>query len=557
MTERFYEDLQAVARYNGATKDAPHPWLWREYAARARARHPAITEALNVFSRPQNYHQLLLEAPHLPQDRDALRVAFTANDQKGLDDRQTVVALGKYLSRHWPKAQAHHIRDLVGRYAPDTILIWDTVPNIIKAVEDGPQSCMATAYHGGRGHPFWGEKRAYDDWHAATLMGTTPGDEPDWDKHPYAAYDPGMGWGVCVRLDSNGRVFGRCVVHTGKKVFVRSYCRTSAEATNNSFGSDHKIESWLEDLGYKRYDRWPTGLEFKYLEHPHCDRPMMPYLDGSRESTSRWVEIYDGRVTKIDGPKDRYSFECDCTDGELSAYDDDDMSSCSDCGQLFDDDDDLTCVGRDEDGNVCSACLDSYTLVRGSSRWTAYREYYEHDNVGEVYNSFYVDTDNLPEEIVMLEEPAGCCDYAHLSDAVRTGDGYYIPEVHDVVELAAPCPEGFDWALESNAWEDTNGDWHHDSVEFITFEGGKYLLSDSWACEGTGLLYPNCEDSDVDPETGDTVHPDWLEPCSRQADFILRYAEGHTQHMLLPDPPIVKSPCRVADLLDERFILAA
>jgi hypothetical protein len=68
-----------------------------------------------------------------------------------------------------------------------------------------------------------------------------------------------------------------------------------------------------------------------------------------------------------------------------------------------------------------------------------------------------------------------------------------------------------EYELKEDCWEDAHGDWHHDDVEAVEYEGEMYLQDDCWQCTGTGLWYPESEVECEYDEDDNPVHPDYLE----------------------------------------------
>ena len=93
-----------------AKRDARY-WIIREMDSYPV--HSVIHAAIKL-ARPYDWHQLLLEHPHVSQG-DRSRIAYTQNEIKGQKNIQTVTSVGKYLNRHFPLPD-HTIRDLVARH---------------------------------------------------------------------------------------------------------------------------------------------------------------------------------------------------------------------------------------------------------------------------------------------------------------------------------------------------------------------------------------------------------------------------------------------------------
>ena len=87
-------------------------WFRRE--TRKYKLHPVVEAALDVC-RPDDWHQLLLEWPHMAES-DPARLAYTRDERSGEADRQTVTTIGKYLTRHFSEMTDHKVRDLAALY---------------------------------------------------------------------------------------------------------------------------------------------------------------------------------------------------------------------------------------------------------------------------------------------------------------------------------------------------------------------------------------------------------------------------------------------------------
>lgn len=533
------------------TKNCHKVWKLDKYAAHPdcqyyvgeilSAVHPAILLALDTLGWPTNPRSsMLLESPHIPTNGDKGKVAYTMNEKHGVDDRQTVTTIGKYLTRQYPNAASHEIRDIAARFSSPEIQIWATTPEIIQAVEFGPRSCMQSG-HGSI--PF---SQRYDYPKLEEWVKDKTAEEPDWDRHPYAVYDPAMGWSIAVIVERNGtipNVISRCLLwqdpdDADTKVFVRSYKKSSSGDDGFSYASE-SIEVQLRELGWRRRSSWPAGAEMRRIEHPKCSGPLLPYLDG--DSDYRCVQDTGRRIVKINHPRDVNSdhtvYQCDCTDGTGDEHDRYTWT-CPGCDERMtdDDEDESLAVGRFEDTTVCNSCARNYSFVRGAntSRWGGnYREYYVHeDDAVEVldergHTAFYVDGDYIPPDVVQLYSG----DYTELDNTVCIDDDYYMSNDPDVVELAEESPNGDNYGLRGDCWQDGNGDWHHDDHEYITYEGDRWMKDRAWECAGTGLWYPDFVDPEVDPMTGSDVHPEYLEGCNRDADFFIIYGDNTSNCM--------------------------
>lgn len=510
--------------------------------------HPGVIRAMDTFGRPNNWHQLLMEVPHIPvkEPQDPLRVAYTPNDAYGEASRQRVGALGKYLKRHWPHIQDHHLRDVVERVKTPTITIWDTPLRIVWSIEAGPRSCMHSSYGS---IPF--TARVSGEFLDYVADNPTATDLPGYaaDLHPYAVYLPSMGWRAATLPDPEApndprRVMSRALLwhdpkNPDRKVFVRTYRRNPSGDIYRSC-SCTTLEALLLGLGYTREDSWPQGALMAYIEHPHSSDPMLPYLDAS-DADDRLVEEYHhptlGTVLRRCSSSKRGEdgvWECSNTDG-TGEHAEDNRWTCAACGTRHGEGEPSYSVGRHEDIEVGSCCIDDYTQVRGarSSGCGSYDYYIPSDHAEAVRDRHYhIDPDYTPEGVVELEDGT----WADLDDTVVIDDEYYMTCDPRVVETYEEDPDtGHTYGLKDDCWLDAFGAWHQPHVEPIEIDGEKYHEDDCWQCAGDHAWYL-CDDVEpvTDPETGLDVHPDWLAPINRDC-----MDESHRQDDL---PTVIPTP---------------
>lgn len=395
--------------------------------------HPLVEKVLcNLFA-PADWHLLALEMPSVPEDGDKTRVSYWQSDAKQAKNLRTVTSLGKYLRRHFLTLTDHAIRDAVALAAPAKYEIWTGTDRMVQAVQEGPKSCM--------------------QW------------EDDFDVHPYEVYTPEFGWAVAVRLQGS-TIMGRCVIHTEKKVFVRSYGRDEHDGRSQD---DFGLETWLRDQGYRERSDWPEGVKFARIEWGHdC---LMPYLDAS-SSEGRRVDICDTFIVR----DDQGDYVCDNTNGEMTH---EPGASCEECGDRTDDLTYLDFVER----SVCSCCLESgYTYVRGTrgSRFgtTVTRYYVSSDNAVSVDGENY-DEEHLPEYIVQLHDG----DYAHQDNTVfveSEGEHYLDTDVSNREVSSKPVVRLEDGTYELRddaAYCQCNAEWYPQG-DCREFKDGEYCLLD-------------------------------------------------------------------------------
>jgi hypothetical protein len=420
------------------------PWFKRE--RETYQLHPAVLEMMNLY-KPDRWDTLLLEWPHR-SSTDPNRLAYTRDERAGEADRQVVTTIGKYLTRHFSHAPDNVIRDIVAQFSYDGgISIVDEINEMISAVVNGPHSCMSSSF----------DIRCDDGIR----------------RHPYAVYDPSLGWSMAVRRDSDGLVLGRCLVYDHAeegRVFVRSYKR---DRNGGSYGSDEAIEAHLRNIGMNKRSGWPDGTAI--MCYPARDGGyLMPYIDGDNHE----VSLIGGDKMVID------------SGGEITARNtcgvtEDADSTCEDCGRRFNSDDEGTWTGRYEDHHVCGNCADEYTYAYGRNG----NLYYVHNDCVVCVDGEYYDEDFLSDNsIVQLHDH----EYAHLDDTVYIGsvDAYYRSDDDDICydaynnqyELVCNCVTLRDGSMchEDDAWQCTATDyWYTDGTDYVEIDGDKYHPDDA------------------------------------------------------------------------------
>ena len=397
------EAIQRV--YHTGTEQHPHsrPWHVREQARYDM--HPIIKKAV-MLAPPANWHALVLEWPHISVSSDTSKIAYTRSEQHGIDNRQTVTTVGKYITRHFPTLRDHEVRDLCGMYGASMFKISHSMEEMIDLIQRGPRSCMVFNEND-------------DDYMA---------DE----GHPYRVYDPALGWGLAVRVMACS-IDGRALVNEKSKTFVRSYRRNDGGYS----GSDEELQSWLNDQGYRHAGGWDDGTRLRYIPFKKYgqDMPTAPYIDGQNR-TVRVDEYTKTLIIDDDG-----NWLCDLTNGEAQ---ENASCVCPDCNDRVDEDD----LNSTYDGNgdsVCNGCIENeYYYVHGRNG----HEYYVHRNdMVETMEGDYFHDDYLSDNnIVELADG----EYTHEENAVCVGgDAWYHCDDEDVVY----CDDIEDYALRDDVWQ--------------------------------------------------------------------------------------------------------
>ena len=398
--------------------------------------HPVIEAAIKL-SRPQNWHLMFFEWPHVSEG-DRARIAYTQSIDKGKRDLQTVTSVGKYLRRHFPAISDHDIRDLVSRYgSADTYKFVSTTAEMIYHLHRGPGSCMV-----------WGENRAVRCHDGV-------------DRHPYEAYNPKYGWHMAVRICGDDTV-GRALCMTkpdGHKYFVRTYARP-ANGTNGYSQADNGMENWLSDQGYSKHSSWDDGEKLAY--HGAGDHFLAPYLDGGDKCVSvhsdeeeHWVMV------DTDG-----DYICDQTGG-VPTYEDEDCFDCEDCGDSTSDDDGYW-VGYNDDTHVCESCYENeyvYGYGRNGRQYSfSSGDAVYVDSQQEYYHTSWLDANNI------VELANG--EYEHTDDAVEVGGEWY----HIDDENICRTTDTDEFLLKDDGcWQCAeSGDWYTDSVDYVEIDNTIY-----------------------------------------------------------------------------------
>ena len=191
--------------------------------------HPALKQLFNNYKYSQyitDWREMLLEWPHESEEQPGM-VAYTQNEDKGVRNLQTRTSLGKYLRRHCPTMPDHVLRDFCALHDTTAgyIHVTHSLNEIIKAVQEGPSSCMQD-----------------DSWDGTD-------DDGNYTDHPYRVYDPEYGWHMAIRKVGD-QIMGRClcVAHGEAKYFVRSYHKTERNSP-----TDTALEAWLKIVISTKY----------------------------------------------------------------------------------------------------------------------------------------------------------------------------------------------------------------------------------------------------------------------------------------------------------------
>ena len=415
------------------------PWFNREWCNNS-SMHPAVYKAWEMAS-PADWHQLVMEWPHVSK-QGAHMVAYTRDDKYGEADRQLVLSVTKYLTRHFPALPSNVIRDISGMYTEAEFGFVHTMPEMLDIIVNGPPSCMS------------GEDEAFSG---------------SGDHHPYEVYDPALGWHMAYVREGD-RYSGRVLLND--KTWVRTYRRKEYDHAYSD--TDERLNSWLREQGYSKADDW-VGYSFKRIRINNKCGFLAPYLDGCNKD----VELCSNVLNIVDDGDGDY--HCSETGGDA---DERDACSCPSCGHRCSSDN-MHSVGYHGDEQVCESCYENeYTMAYGRN---GYEYAVPNDDVVEVDGEWYHDEWLSNNDIVELHDGS----YCKSDDAVYVeSQSEYYPAESDLVcytqagehELTADCVElaNGEWCLECDAWQcEHSGDWYAcDDVDSVTTKGGKIIHPD-------------------------------------------------------------------------------
>ena len=433
-------------------------WHRREQAETDFDYHAAVRAAITVC-RPADWQLLLLEWPHIADD-DRRQIAYTRDERKGEENRQTMTSIGKYLKRHFPDMSDHVVRDIVALHQPNNVefKFLRTTPEMLHAIDTGPYSCMCSRYSGG----------SNDRW--------THSQSVTYGHHPYEVYDPELGWHMAVAVEGN-EVTGRALCMDN--VYVRTYKACGEHGST----TDERLDAWLQSQGYYKRSSWDYDTLFKHipLQRRHF---VAPYIDGNQYhvviDARGWLRLVD--PSDLDDGDEYY--ECRNTSGtptQETAHTG--TSQCEDCDDWIDEDDACT-VGVSEDRCVCESCRENNWVW--AYTWRGRERYVTSDNVIYVGDNYY-DLDYLSENNI-VELPNG--DYACQDDTcyIERLDQYYL--LDDCVH----CEHSDEYELSADCVQLPDGEYAH--------------VNDAWECEHSNEYYLNEVDSMM-TECGKLIHPQY------------------------------------------------
>ena len=432
--------------------------------------HALVTDLLN--SRYEFDEKQLLRMPHECPDTGEL-MAWQNFDKFLQGGKPQRVKLGGYLQQLFPNMATSLITKEVEKYQGAKLV------GGVRYTESTEEMCriMREATE-----QFYAEGDTSTFPHTCMTKSVCPSvmynrsspEQEDW-MHPYVVYDHALGWSMAYIKNNKGDIAGRAIVHKDNKTFVRAF----ALGDNNVHAA---MEHALDSEGYKRINSW-EDYTVAYVpvrgdeDASPCDAEFWtPYIDGNaqrgdvistRDPQRPWVITIKNRGDvdfTVTYGFDGFSPQCICErcGDEIGA---------DDAYTVFDGDDD------DDGSEWCYSCSRDYSQeINGVSynednlTWCEQNERYEHTRRAE-YSRYHQSC--LTADSAVWSE----CD-----------DDWYDRDDDDIILLS-----NGDWCLYDNAWEDVDGEWHHNSVEKLYHEelDGYVLHNDPRA--QNGVTYPTDE----------------------------------------------------------------
>ena len=267
---------------------------------------------------------------------DASKIAYTENEDKGMNDRQTQMNVARYLIQHCNVNPdlANYIDMLHKKEYQDYQIHFESNGDkIVKLYQNGPNTCMSKEAH------------RYDSY-----------------CHPVLVYD-NSDISLAYTLNDEDRVSARVLVWQDKKLYSRFY------------GDYEKLKKQLDILGYSS-DNTFHGAKIKRIEdEDKRNRLVLPYLDGCNT-----VSILDSKWLMIDESGD---IEANTTNGlqrKITKY------YCESCEYEIEDEDDLNTVYISRN-NTASWC--NYCRRNEATECERTGDYIANDEIIEVDNRWY------------------------------------------------------------------------------------------------------------------------------------------------------------------------
>ena len=283
------------------------------------------------------------------------------------------------------------------------------------------------------------------------LYSRSSSEQEDW-MHPYVVYDHALGWSMAYIKNIKGNIAGRAIVHKDNKTFVRAF----ALGDNNVHAA---MEHALDREGYKRIGSWEDYTVAYVPLHgnedlaPHNADFWTPYIDGSAQRGDV-ISTRDPQRTWVITIKKRgdVDFAVTCGFGGFSS-----QCICERCEDEIDAEDAYTVYDDDDDTHGSDWCYDCARVYSQEINGVSYNE----DNLTWCEQNDQYDHTRRVE-------------YSRYHQSYLTGDSavwsecdgdWYDRDYTDIILLSND-----DWCMCDNAWEDVDGEWHHNSVEKLYHE---------------------------------------------------------------------------------------
>lgn len=309
----------------------------------------------------------------------------------------------------------------------------------------------------------------------STVLHNRSSSEQEGWMHPYVVYDHALGWSMAYIKNNAGNIAGRAIVHKDNKTFVRAF----ALGDNNVHAA---MEHALAREGYEHIDSWEDYTVAYVPLHGNEDASpndadfWTPYIDGDAQRGDV-ISTRDPQRPWVITIKKRGNVDFAVTRGFGSISP---QCKCERCEDEIDADDAYTVYEDEDDDNGSEWCYDCARYYSGeidgvsynvdNLTWCEQNEQYDHTRRVEYsrYHRSYLTGDSA----VWSE-----CD-----------DDWYDRDDTDIMQLSND-----DWCMYDNAWEDVDGEWHHNSVEKLYHEElDGYVRHDDPRAQD-GVTYPTDE----------------------------------------------------------------
>lgn len=235
------------------------------------------------------------------------KVAFTETPEKGAQDIQATMNVGRYLTRFYDLPESN-VRDyanqFLAKYGELQLRFADTADEIERVYVNGPRSCMSY------------ERSSYES-----------------SIHPTRVYAAGdLAVAYLTAADDEEHITSRVLCWPEKKTYGRVY-------------GDEKIETFLDGLGYSQHDDFASGARMLKILEDGCY--VVPYVDAlyGADDCGKFLRI-----------RHRGEVDCETTTG-LSGY----RGTCENCGDHYDDENEGGYIDS-LDQRWCQHCYENHSF---------------------------------------------------------------------------------------------------------------------------------------------------------------------------------------------------